>query len=113
MMRNTLDTGSVNVHALAEPVATSLYRFTKRASAGATSTAETGGSSVVPGWLRVVRSSNTFTASTSTDGVTWTALGTPQTVTMNSTIYVGVAVTSHANGTLCTATVDNVKVTSP
>jgi hypothetical protein len=32
---------------------------------------------------------------------------------MNATVYVGLAVTSHNNSTLCTATLDNVSVSTP
>ena len=60
-----------------------------------------------PVWVKLVRSganSNQFSAYYSRNGVTWTQLGTTQTVTMANSALVGLAVTSHANGTLCTST---------
>jgi hypothetical protein len=43
--------------------------------------------------------------------VTWTQIGS-QTITMGSTIYVGLAVSSHVNSTAATATFTNVTVTN-
>ena len=63
-----------------------------------------------PKWVRVVRSGNVFTSYTSDNGTTWTQLGTPKTITMANTIYVGMAVTSHANGTLGTGVFSDVIV---
>jgi hypothetical protein len=33
------------------------------------------------------------------------------TIAMSTSVYIGLPVTSHVNGTLCTATLDNVVVT--
>jgi hypothetical protein len=56
----------------------------------------------------VTRTGATFTAYQSSNGSTWTRIGS---VTMNmvSTIYVGVAVTSHNDGVLATGTFTNVQ----
>ena len=49
-----------------------------------------------PSWLRLRRQGNSFTASYSSNGTNWTQLGNvPMSVTMSSTIQVGLAVTSH------------------
>ncbi len=45
--------------------------------------------------------------------MTWTQLGTAVTISMTSTVYVGLAVTSHADGTLCTAEFTNVTTSLP
>ena len=45
----------------------------------------------------------------SANGTTWTLMGS-QTITMGSTVYVGLAVTSHKTTALATATFDNVSV---
>ena len=61
-----------------------------------------------------MRSGTTFTAYQSTDGNTFTQLGTPSTIsTMNGTVYVGLAVSSHTDGTNGTAVFDNVAITTP
>ena len=65
-----------------------------------------------PYWVRITRIGNTFKGERSSDGVTWTQEGTTQTVTMGSTIYVGLAVGSHNNAALHTATFDNVAITA-
>jgi hypothetical protein len=50
-----------------------------------------------------------LTASRSNDGITWTDVGSA-TIAMGTDVFVGLAVTSHNNGALCTATFDNVTV---
>lgn len=64
-----------------------------------------------PYWLKLTRSGSTFTAYTSSDGVNWTSVGS-ETIAMNATIYVGLAVTSHDNNVLNTSTFTNVSVTN-
>src|SRR5579885_1492572 len=52
-----------------------------------------------PAYLQITRSSNTYTASTSTDGVTWTAIpGSTLTLDMPGPLMAGLAVTSHQPG---------------
>ena len=77
---------------------------------GGISTGTSGGGGTAPSWVRLVRSGNTITASRSSDGVTWTTVGS-DTFSMGQTVYVGVAVTSHDNAVLATATFDQVAVT--
>jgi hypothetical protein len=48
-----------------------------------------------------------FTAYRSADGTNWTSIGSV-TISMSTSVYIGLPVTSHVNGTLCTATLDNV-----
>lgn len=108
MIRQSLNANAVHATAVVTPInGTGLQR---RTNAGGESehTASTG---AAPVWLRLKRTGNTFTAYRSTDGVSWTVIGT-STVTMSSTIYVGMVVTSHANGTLATASFGNVTVTT-
>jgi hypothetical protein len=61
-------------------------------------------------WVRIVRAGNVFTGYVSTDGVAWTQSGTITLSGMPSSIYVGLAVTSHNDGVLCTAQFDNLAV---
>ena len=53
-------------------------------------------------WLRVVRSGKTFTTYSSPDGVNWTTVDT-QTITMGTTVYVGMAVSADDNTLLSDA----------
>ena len=71
-----------------------------------------GASATAPRWLKLVRSGNTFTGSESTNGTTWTQVSS-QSVTMTSSVYVGLFVTSANPGTLGTDTLDNVSMTQP
>ncbi len=64
-----------------------------------------------PYWVRLVRSANTFTGYCSPDGITWTQVGSIS-VTMSASATAGLPVCSHSAGVLCTATVDNVSVTT-
>jgi hypothetical protein len=63
-----------------------------------------------PVWVQLARAGNAFSAYYSTDGVTWTQLGATQTIVMNATALVGLAVTAHNNGLLNTSTFSNVAV---
>jgi outer membrane protein assembly factor BamB len=69
--------------------------------------------SKVPAFLRVGRSGNTFTAYTSKDGVSWTAIaGSSHTLSAfgSSSALAGMAVTSHNASTLSTVTFDHVSI---
>jgi len=49
---------------------------------------------LVPQWLRLTRSGDTFTAEISVDNTTWETLPDPLTIPMDQTVYVGIAVTA-------------------
>jgi regulation of enolase protein 1 (concanavalin A-like superfamily) len=86
------------------------YAFQRRASTGAYSEHTSGGSGAPPGWVRVKRSGSLFTAYRSSDGKTWTTVGSDS-ISMGSTVYVGIAVTSHNTAAATKAVVDNLIVT--
>jgi hypothetical protein len=83
--------------------------FQRRVTAGGTTTHTSGGSGSPPQWVGLLRKGNTFGAYRSTNGSSWTLVAS-QTISMGSTIYVGIPVTSHRDGTLATATVTGVSV---
>ena len=62
---------------------------------------------VAPRWVKLTRTGNLFTAQHSADGVTWDDVASDQptsdTVVMGGTIYIGLALTSHAANVPCTA----------
>jgi regulation of enolase protein 1 (concanavalin A-like superfamily) len=66
----------------------------------------------LPYWVKLTRSGNTFTAAASPDGVSWVQIGTPQTISMTTAVYVGLAVSSGQNSAVATATFDNVSLTA-
>ncbi|MGZ3639326.1 MAG: hypothetical protein ACXVCX_15975, partial [Ktedonobacterales bacterium] len=82
-----------------------------RATAGVNANQLVNVAGAAPVYLRVSRSGTTFTAYTSTDGVTWTALA-GSTITLSSlsgSILQGMAVTSHNASVICTVTFDLVR----
>ncbi|MFO7689614.1 MAG: GDSL-type esterase/lipase family protein [Cryobacterium sp.] len=73
------------------------------------------GSGTAPGiaapyWVRLVRQGNVVTGYNSPDGVTWTLRGSVTFSTLPSTLYIGLAVSSHNDGVLGTAVFDNVLI---
>ncbi|HTV47097.1 MAG TPA: RICIN domain-containing protein, partial [Phycisphaerae bacterium] len=54
-------------------------------------------------WLELVRNGNQFSGYYSTNDETWTQIGSTQTITMNSTVLAGMAVTAQNNSTSSTA----------
>jgi hypothetical protein len=62
-----------------------------------------------PYWVRLRRIGNVFTAYVSPDGLAWRQHGSSVTITMGSTVYAGLAVTSHHDGKLATAVFSNVR----
>ena len=110
MIRETLDTGSTmaNVNITPSNGVTWVYRT---ATDGSTSGSRSAGL-VAPYWVRIVRNGNTFTGYFSPDGVNWTQQGTVS-ISMANNVYIGLVVSSRNNSQLCTATFDNVSVTTP
>jgi hypothetical protein len=63
--------------------------------------------------VQLVRAGDAFSGYYSTDGVTWTQVGTSHIVVMSPTALVGLAVSSHNNGVVNTATFDNLTIVAP
>jgi hypothetical protein len=78
----------------------------RSSTAGGTTYNNTTGLSA-PYWVKLLRSGGTFTGYRSPDGVTWTQQGTA-TFSVASTIFVGLALTSHDSANLANAIFDNV-----
>lgn len=113
MIRQSLDANAKNAFLCVTPTTTNGIRFQNRTSAGgatATSHTRTGTSSSIPRWLRLVRSGDTFTASRSSNGTSWTTMGSA-TVSMTGTVYVGLALASHNNAQTTSATFSNLTLT--
>ena len=92
MIRESL-TGSSR-HAMMHVTGTEGWWFMRRIASGGESYEQFGSSGSAPGWVRLVREGNLFTAYRSTNGTTWSLVGT-ETIAMASTVYVGLAVTSN------------------
>jgi lysophospholipase L1-like esterase/regulation of enolase protein 1 (concanavalin A-like superfamily) len=108
MIRESLNANSSHAMVVVPPG--NGVSFQRRGSTGGGSSDTSNSGLNAPYWVRIVRSGNTFTAYRSSDGTNWTTIGS-QAITMSTTVYIGLAVTSHADGTLCTATLDNVTAT--
>jgi hypothetical protein len=107
MIRDELTAGST--HALLVGTVANGLAFQNRPTASALSQHQALGAYSYGTWLRMVRSGSTISAYKSTNGATWTAIGTPVSPAMSGTVYIGLAVTSHNNGLLSTATFDNLR----
>ncbi|HXF11159.1 MAG TPA: PQQ-dependent sugar dehydrogenase [Desulfuromonadaceae bacterium] len=103
MIRESLATNSINACVLLTP--TNGVALQVRTATGASSINVTGWvkGPQPPYWVRIVRSGSTFTGFTSPDGSSWTQLGQTN-VTMHAGVLAGMAVTSHNNAAVNTAT---------
>ena len=105
MIRESLAANSS--HAMADVQSGAGIEFIWRNGTGASAnSAVTNGAP--PAWVRLTRTNNTFTAYSSTDGKTWTEIGTPTTISMAVGAYVGLAVCAHNNASLNTSIFTNV-----
>ena len=110
MIRSDLSGGAPNAAMLA--FGGGDWDFQRRLAPNGESYYTPAGPGTVPGWVKLVRERNLFTAYRSNDGVQWTAVGS-EVITMPSTVYVGLAVSSHDLLSLATATMSNVSVGAP
>lgn len=109
MIRESSAANSIEVSTLLTP--TNGVAMEIRPTTGANSINVTGWITGVlpPQWVKLVRSGTAFTGYYSDDGSAWTEIATTN-ITMASGTIVGLAVTSHDNTQLNTATFDNVSV---
>ena len=109
MLRLTADPASPNYSLFVSPTSGIVIQY--RSVAGGT-TQQIKLPGAAPTYLKVARVGTAFTAYTSTDGVTWTALAGPTVTLANLTgpLLAGLAVTSHNNKKLCTVTFDSVTI---
>jgi regulation of enolase protein 1 (concanavalin A-like superfamily) len=105
MIRESLNANSRHAFMLATPG--SGWAFQSRLETGGTSYTQPGPTGTAPGWVRLVREGNLFSAYHSTNGTSWTLVAT-DTIAMASTVYVGLAVTSHNTSATAAASFSNV-----
>ena len=106
MMRDSLAPGSANAFMLASAGNGTAFQRRNSSGEGSSYTAGGGGQGA---WVKLVRSGNTFNAYWSWDASNWTWVG-GEYISMGSTVYVGVAVTSHADGAVAGASFSGVDV---
>lgn len=107
MIRQSLDADSAQATIAMTPTK---VEFLRRTTTGG-STTHTNTTQALPRFLKLVRSGNSFSAYHSDDSLTWTQLGTTQTISMANDVYVGLANCSLIDtSNLCTATFESVFV---
>ena len=107
MIRETLAANSTFAMTVVTPANGSSFQY--RTSTGTGAGMAPTGPGAAPYWVKVVRSGNTFTGSSSADGSTWTPLGSIS-FPMAASAYVGLCVTAHNNGATTVAVLDSVSV---
>ena len=108
MIRETLTAGSKYAAVVITP-STGISFQRRTATNGTTAnTTATGTQLVAPYWLKLTRTGNSLASYYSSDGLTWTSGGSSS-VSMGSSVFIGLAVTSHSAFN-STATIDQVNL---
>lgn len=106
MVRGSVDANAVNAFIAVTPGNGVTFQY--RSSVGGNSVHNNTVGLNAPYWVRLVRSGDTFSAFRSVNGTTWTQQGSTVTLTNLGAVLVGMAITSHNNTSLGTATFANV-----
>jgi len=110
MIRNSLDPDSTYTALLLTPE--NGVRFQYRQIAGDITDREFDDTLVAPYWVKLERDVGSgFRGYTSADGANWQQFTLRPSVTMNSDVYIGLALTSHAADVTCEAVFSNVITT--
>jgi len=114
MVRETTDAGSRHATMVLTPdVAHGASLQSRSATDGGSANIDSNMAPTPPGWIRLVRSGDTFTGYWSTDGEDWTEQGAVS-IAMPTDVLIGLAVTSHEEeGKLTTVAFDNVSFFQP
>ncbi|MCC7377720.1 MAG: hypothetical protein IT581_23865, partial [Verrucomicrobiales bacterium] len=108
MIRESLSSGSKHASVFITPENGAAFQYRK--STRGTSYNDNDSGPTAPYWVKIVRSSSTFTAYRSSNGSSWSQIGSVS-ISMGSSVYIGLAVTSHDNGAVCGATFNSVTAT--
>lgn len=109
MLRESLAAGSAHVILDVRPDGN--IEFMTRTSTNGSTSYLAGATKAPPAWLKLVRAGNVVTGSVSSNGSTWTVVGSTST-TMSTTATLGMLVNSHNTSALNTSTFDNVTLTT-
>jgi regulation of enolase protein 1 (concanavalin A-like superfamily) len=108
MIRDTTSSSSKQAFMGVSPDGT--FRFMTRSSNNGSTTSVSGGTGTFPNcWVKLVRAGNVFTGFKSSNGTTWTQVGTA-TITMGSNIRIGIINGSGSTSVLNRDLTDNVSV---
>jgi autotransporter-associated beta strand protein len=109
MIRSTTAANSMEAGVWVTPSSGIIFTYRKTTGATTSTSASTG--KTAPYWVKITRTGNSFAGYYSTNGTSWTQLGTTQTISMGTSATIGLGVTSNVAGTLCTSKIDNVTAT--
>jgi hypothetical protein len=111
MIRVSLDAASAYADCVVAAVGTA--SFQQRLANGGDSASTDVAGRAAPYWVKITRSTNTFTAALSPDGVTWTPVTTASavTITMPTDVLIGLCVSSHDAALLTQAKFSNISTT--
>ncbi|MDZ4848074.1 MAG: zinc-dependent metalloprotease family protein [Pirellulaceae bacterium] len=107
MIRETLAANAKHVMVSVRP--TNGIIMQSRSVIGGTTSSNGTDAQVAPYWVRLTRAGNLFTSFSSSDGVTWTQIGT-KTLSMTSSVFVGLVGTANSTTLMNTGTFSNVVV---
>jgi RHS repeat-associated protein len=110
MFRNDATAGSANAAVFVTPSNTVTFQW-RSAASGTTSYVVASGV-LVPAWVMLTRLGDAFSAYYSTNGTTWTQVGTAEAASIGSTALVGLTVTGRNASAVSLATFTNVAVTA-
>ena len=106
MIRETLDANSPHAFMLISASGGGGEAFQWRPARGDNSSSSNTATGITPPTcVRLVRSGDSFRGFYYSNG-RWIQEGAPVTIPMSQNVYIGMAVTSHSSGELCTATFD-------
>jgi parallel beta-helix repeat protein len=122
MIRASLDPSSAYAFMLVIPDGVRVFQNRPANNSSQCFTAQGEAEPKIPSWVKLERRGNQFTGYHSPDGVHWVrqsdrgntgpeASPNPQTINMPRSVYVGLALSSHAPGVMTTATFSGVKIT--
>jgi phosphatidylserine/phosphatidylglycerophosphate/cardiolipin synthase-like enzyme len=100
MIRGSLAADSAYAFMIVSAAKGSAFQY--RASSGGAAANVAGSGIAAPYWVKIVRAGSTITGYQSADGSTWTPVGSAS-IALGSTAFIGLAVSSHDNTRLCTA----------
>jgi alpha-tubulin suppressor-like RCC1 family protein len=110
MVRQSTVAGDINAFIAVTP--TSGIVFQQRTTLNATTTSTQTAISGAPYWVRIVKDGTLITVYQSPDGVNWTYAGLTRLTALANPVEIGLAVTSDSNTALCTATFDNITIST-
>ena len=111
MLRQSTDPGSAYYAAFVTPGNGIVVQY--RTAQGGNTQQSASLTGTVPAYMMVARSSNTYTAYTSSNGTTWTPVaGSSVALNTSGSVLTGLAVTSHNASALGTVTFDTVSVST-